>query len=179
MNWSNSKYKAVKTTVDGITFDSKKEAKRYTELKLLEKAGMITHLELQPTYEIIINGVKVCSYRPDFRYFTVRAEEREHTKFQRRMDSANQERDPEGQIVEDVKGYKTPLYRLKKKSSRGILSRHADQGTITLGQFMHFFDKVSPMPLHDFAHHKKARAEHLAVSCLVYSHSPEDWAGSH
>ena len=45
MNWSKSKYKAVKTQIEGIMFDSKKEAKRYTELKLLEKAGMITHLE--------------------------------------------------------------------------------------------------------------------------------------
>ena len=74
MNWSRSKYKAVKTTIDGITCDSKKEAKRYTELKLLEKSGHITHLELQPEYQITINGAKICKYKADFRYFTVRQE---------------------------------------------------------------------------------------------------------
>ena len=116
MNWSKSKYKAVKTTIDGITFDSKKEAKRYTELKLLEKAGMITHLELQPTYQIIINGVDICKYRADFRYFTVRAEERkQYTNSKGEWIVPTKTGDPEGQIVEDVKGYKTPLYRLKKK----------------------------------------------------------------
>ena len=77
MRWSNNKYKAVKTVIDGITFDSKREAKRYTELKLLEKTGMITHLELQPEYQITINGAKICKYRADFRYFTVRQENNE------------------------------------------------------------------------------------------------------
>ena len=116
MNWSRSKYKAVKTTIDGITFDSKREAKRYSELKVLEKAGMITHLELQPKYDIIINGVKVCSYKPDFRYFTVRAENNEpsyNSKGEWQTPTLTGQK--EGQIVEDVKGFKTPIYRLKKK----------------------------------------------------------------
>ncbi|MDD3747626.1 MAG: DUF1064 domain-containing protein, partial [Anaerostipes sp.] len=43
-----SKYGARKTVIDGITFDSKREAKRYQELKLLEQAGEISYLELQP-----------------------------------------------------------------------------------------------------------------------------------
>jgi len=116
VNWSRSKYKAVKTTIDGITFDSKREAKRYTELKLLEKAGHITHLELQPEYQITINGAKICKYKADFRYFTVRAENNE-----RSYNSKGEWQTPtmtgqkEGQIVEDVKGFKTPIYRLKKK----------------------------------------------------------------
>lgn len=42
-----SKYKAKKTKVDGITFDSKKEAERYRQLKMLENAGHISDLELQ------------------------------------------------------------------------------------------------------------------------------------
>jgi hypothetical protein len=87
-----SKFKAVKTVLDGITFASKKEAKRYTELKLLERAGEISRLELQPRYDIIINGVKVCTYVADFSYF-----------------------DKSSRVVEDVKGMKTPVYRLKKK----------------------------------------------------------------
>ena len=116
MNWSRSKYKAVKTTIDGITFDSKKEAKRYTELKLLEKTGMISHLELQPEYKIIINGVKVCTYRGDFQYFTVRREdEKPYRNSKGELVVQTMTGDPEGHILEDVKGFKTPIYRLKKK----------------------------------------------------------------
>ena len=116
MNWSRSKYKAVKTTIDGITFDSKKEAKRYTELKLLEKAGHITHLELQPEFKITINGAKICTYKADFRYFTVRAENNERSYNSKgEWQTPTKTGDKEGQIVEDVKGFKTPIYRLKKK----------------------------------------------------------------
>ena len=116
MNWSRSKYKAVKTTIDGVTFDSKKEAKRYTELKLLEKAGHITHLELQPEYQITINGAKICKYKADFRYFTVRQENNEqYYNSKGEWQTPTMTGDKEGQIVEDVKGFKTPIYRLKKK----------------------------------------------------------------
>ena len=89
---NKNKYRAVKTEVDGIVFDSKREAARYMELMLLERAGEISHLELQPVYECVVNGKKICTYRADFRYFTKL-----------------------GNIVEDVKGVKTPIYRLKKK----------------------------------------------------------------
>ena len=92
-----SKFKAVPTEVDGIRFASKKEAKRYQELKLLERAGEISRLELQPRYDITINGVKVCTYVADFRYFGKAK-----------------------QIVEDCKGFKTPLYRLKSKLVRAL-----------------------------------------------------------
>jgi len=116
VRWSNNKYKAVKTTIDGITFDSKREAKRYTELKLLEKAGHITHLELQPEYQITINGAKICKYKADFRYFTVRQENREqYTNSKGEWQTPTITGDKEGQIVEDVKGFKTPIYRLKKR----------------------------------------------------------------
>ena len=94
-----NKYNAIKTTVDGITFDSQAEARRYQELKLLERSGEITGLELQPTFDILpkhkdIEGktVRSMNYRADFRYLSG------------------------GQlIVEDVKGMKTQVYRLKKK----------------------------------------------------------------
>ena len=89
---NKNKYRAVKTEVDGIVFDSKREAARYMQLMLLERAGKISHLELQPVYDCIVNGKKICSYKADFRYFT-----------------------KTGNIVEDVKGVKTPIYRLKKK----------------------------------------------------------------
>jgi hypothetical protein len=94
-----SKYGNKKTVIDGITFDSKKEAGRYQELRLLERAGEIAHLELQPRYAIEINGVKVCTYVADFRYT------------------------PKGggkEIIEDVKGMKTPVYNLKKKLMKAV-----------------------------------------------------------
>lgn len=87
-----NKYGAVKTVVDGIKFDSKAEARRYKNLKLLERAGEITNLELQPRYDLIVNGVKCGFYKADFRYL-------ENGKL----------------VVEDVKGMKTPVYNLKKK----------------------------------------------------------------
>jgi hypothetical protein len=88
-----SKYRAIKTEVDGIVFDSKKEAARYQELKLMQKAGEIDWIELQPTYPIEINGKKVFEYRADFLYRKMTGE----------------------RILEDVKGVKTDIYRLKKK----------------------------------------------------------------
>lgn len=89
-----NKYKNVKTTLDGITFDSIKEAKRYYELKLLLRAGAITDLSLQVKFELIPKskyGRAIC-YIADFVYIE------------------NGER-----IVEDVKGIKTDVYRLKKR----------------------------------------------------------------
>ena len=116
MNWTRNKYKAVKTTIDGITFDSKREAKRYTELKILEKAGHITHLEFQPVYQITVNGVDICKYKADFRYFTVRAESNERSYNSKgEWQTPTMTGDKEGQIVEDSKGFRTPIYRLKKK----------------------------------------------------------------
>jgi dsDNA-binding SOS-regulon protein len=88
------KYRAVPTVIDGIRFASKKEAKRYAELKMLETAGVIQGLCLQPEYVLYAGDgdTKLGVYRADFEY----AENGQH-------------------IVEDVKGFKTPLYRWKKK----------------------------------------------------------------
>ena len=52
---NGTKYNATKVTVDGHTFDSKHEANRYLELKLLERAGEISNLRLQVEYELIPN----------------------------------------------------------------------------------------------------------------------------
>ena len=92
-----NKYRAIKTIVDDITFDSKKEARRYVQLKLLVKAGVVTKLELQPRYDLIINTVKCGFYKADFRYF-------ENGK----------------EVVEVVKGMKTSVYNLKKKLIKAI-----------------------------------------------------------
>ncbi len=95
-----TKYRAVRTEIDGITFASKAEAERYCQLRELIKAGEIDGLELQPKYEISINGKHICNYIADFRYFS-------------------KEPGPQGQaghvVVEDVKGTLTPVYKLKKK----------------------------------------------------------------
>ena len=89
------KYNARKTEVDGYVFASHAEARRYSELKLLEEAvGIINGLELQPKFALIVNGEKIGTYVADFAY----------------TDLALQKR-----IIEDVKGFKTPVYRLKKK----------------------------------------------------------------
>jgi len=93
-----SKYAAIPTVVDGIRFASKREARRYGELRLLERAGEIASLELQPTFPCVVSGAKVCTYIADFAY-TSEAGKR---------------------VVEDVKGVKTPVYRLKKKLVEAI-----------------------------------------------------------
>lgn len=89
-----SKYRNKKTTVDGIVFDSRKEAARYGELKSLLEAGEISDLRIHPPYSLEVKGVKLGKYLADFAY----------------LDAATQR-----EIVEDVKGVKTAVYRLKKK----------------------------------------------------------------
>lgn len=95
-----SKFHARKTVVDGITFDSKREAKRYGELKLLERAGEIRDLQRQVRYELIPafecggKRYRPMSYIADFVYTDVSTGDK---------------------VVEDCKGYRTPEYRLKAK----------------------------------------------------------------
>lgn len=60
--WSPNKYGAVKTTVDGMVFDSKAEARYYSELELLKRSGDIQWFNRQPSF-LLPGGVR---YRPDF-----------------------------------------------------------------------------------------------------------------
>jgi hypothetical protein len=94
-----NKYHNIKTYVDEIKFSSKKEAARYSELKILVQVGAIQALELQPKYLIKINDVKVCYYVGDFRYF---------------------DNETQTTILEDSKGVRTPIYRLKKKLVKAV-----------------------------------------------------------
>lgn len=55
-------------TLGGIVFASKKEMKRYAELRLLERAGEVQDLELQPEFRVSINGEHFCTYTADFSY---------------------------------------------------------------------------------------------------------------
>jgi hypothetical protein len=57
-------------TLDGIVFASERETNRYAELKQMERTGMIRNLELQPEFPVFLNGVKLCTFTADFRYFT-------------------------------------------------------------------------------------------------------------
>ena len=99
---SHSKFRNKKVSLDGYTFDSLAEAKHYKyTLKPRLEAGEISHLEIHPRIRCELNGRKICDYIADFRYLDVSFA------------------GPQGQqgmtVVEDVKGYKTDVYRLKKK----------------------------------------------------------------
>lgn len=94
------KYRNKPVEVDGYKFASKKEARRYHELKLLLNANVIDDLELQPRFPIELNGEKICTYVADFAY------------------TENGKR-----ITEDVKSEitrKNSTYRLKKKLVKAV-----------------------------------------------------------
>ncbi len=94
-----SKYRNKWTVVDGIKFQSQREAKRYSELKLMERMGGIFELVLQPRFPCIVKGAKVCTYVADFEYFAFGPDRIA----------------PTVRHIEDVKGVRTPIYKLKKK----------------------------------------------------------------
>lgn len=81
-------------------FASKKEAARYRQLKLLQRAGTISALRCQVSFNLSINSVHICRYVADFVYF----------------DNEKQER-----IVEDTKGFLTKEYKIKRKLMRAII----------------------------------------------------------
>jgi hypothetical protein len=88
------KYGAKPTMVNGIRYDSRREAARAGQLDADAFVGTILYLQRQPSFDLHVAGVKVCRYVPDFQY----------------LDARNGE-----VIIEDCKGFRTPLYRLKRK----------------------------------------------------------------
>jgi len=96
-----TKYRNRKTSYMGIQFDSQKEKDRYQDLVLLERAGLIQDLELQPRYDLVVNGHKLGFYRGDFRYKEVATDT---------------------VVLEDVKSpvTRTAVYMLKKKLVKAI-----------------------------------------------------------
>lgn len=103
------KYNAVVAEIDGHLFPSKAEANRYQELKLMIQSGEICDLELQPVF-ILQESFKdatgkrhrAIAYVADFRYVDVQAGK---------------------QIIEDVKGMQTDVFKLKLKL---LLYKHRD-----------------------------------------------------
>lgn len=96
-----SKYGNRKTVIDGVSFDSAKEARRYMELRLLQRAGKIKDLKLQVPFELLPKCGKnrAVKYVADFVYID---------------ENGNK-------IVEDAKGYRTEVYKLKKKMMLALL----------------------------------------------------------
>jgi hypothetical protein len=95
------KYKNIKTIINGITFDSKKEAGYYGILRLKEKANLIDCFEMQIRYDIVVNNQKIGFYKADFVTYK------------------------NGKVLEviDVKSEMTkklPVYRMKKKLIKAI-----------------------------------------------------------
>ena len=94
-----SKYGNKRVTVDGIRFDSIREANRWQELKLMERAGAVRDLQRQVSFELIpsqrVNGrqLKPIQYIADFSYLDERG----------------------NRVIEDSKGVQTPVYRIKKR----------------------------------------------------------------
>jgi len=93
-----NKYNAVRTEVDGILFHSKGEARRYGELKMLERAGEISDLELQPEF-VLLDGfvrdgkrIQAIKYRADFKYV-----------------------EDDIVVIEDFKGKETAEFKIKRK----------------------------------------------------------------
>lgn len=91
-----NKFGNIRTVVDGLSFDSRKEARRYQELLLLRHAGEVASFECQPRFVLVVNGVTLGHYTPDFRVVYASGEV----------------------VIEDVKGgqaTKTAAYRLRRK----------------------------------------------------------------
>lgn len=94
-----AKYRNKKVTIDGRKFDSKAEGARYVQLKMMANAGLITDLQCQSPFDLVVNGEKITRYTADFSY-----------------------RDGEGRrVVEDVKGVRTRDYVLRRKLMRAVL----------------------------------------------------------
>lgn len=102
MTERRGKYNARPTEVDGHRFDSAAEARRYGELKLLERAGLIRDLVVHPSFELVVGGQRVGAYVGDFSW-------RPTTNVFEL-------------VVEDVKSpaTRTPVYRLKRKLVKAI-----------------------------------------------------------
>lgn len=100
-----SKYRAERTELDGVHFASKREAKRWGELLLLEKAGAIKGLRRQVRYPLTVNGELVTTYVADFEYLLAPTKKSQSVWIP---------------VVEDAKGFRTKEYILKRKLMHAV-----------------------------------------------------------
>lgn len=102
-----SKYKAIRTTVDGIVFDSKREARRWQELKLLERSGKIRELGRQITY-VLAPSVRIAGEkraRPELRY---------------KADFAYEDCVTGAFVIEDSKGFSDTAFRIRQHLMKSV-----------------------------------------------------------
>ena len=92
-----SKYGNQKTELDGHKFASKKEARRYAQLRLLQTGKVIYGLACQPVWPLVVNGVRVGKYIGDFAYI-----------------------EKNRPVVEDAKGMRTPVFNLKWRMVKAL-----------------------------------------------------------
>lgn len=97
-----NKFRAKPTVVDRLRFASKREARRYAELKLLEEEGEIVGLRLQPRYPLVVGGMHVCTYVADFEYSWAVLP---------------------SLVTEDCKGYRTKEFIIKAKLFHALYGR--------------------------------------------------------
>ncbi|MBI3654145.1 MAG: DUF1064 domain-containing protein [Acidobacteria bacterium] len=94
---AGSKMRNRHTVVDNITFDSRLEAARYQDLKVLQQAGRISELKYHVVFHLVVNGIQIGNYEADFTY-----------------------REAGGLVIEDCKGQRTPLYVIKKNLMKAL-----------------------------------------------------------
>lgn len=102
---TRNKYKAIKVKVNGITCDSKIEARYYSDLILLEKSKLIKDLKIHPRYPIYINDKKVCAVVLDFEYHDNRDNQKHYI---------------------DVKGFYTSESKLRHKIFEAYYNRKVE-----------------------------------------------------
>lgn len=101
MRFGINKYRAKPVYSGNVRFDSTIEYKRYLDLVLMQENGMVTNLERQVTLDLVVNGHQIGKVRPDFRYVL------------------------EGKtIVEDVKGFVTPDWRVRWKLAQALYPQY-------------------------------------------------------
>lgn len=110
------KYRNAKTEVEGIIFDSKKEARRYLQLKELERQGVITNLQRQIPFELVPKQTLPEPYMKGNKMHRTEHAIKYYADFVYIKDGKV--------VVEDTKGYKTKDYRMKYKL---MLFRHGIQ----------------------------------------------------
>jgi len=119
---SYNKYRNRKTEIDGILFDSKSEARRYSELKLTEKCGIIKDLKLQVAFEIVPNQY-ISTFEIKKNGNIKENKKLDERKVEYIADFVYYDNELKINVVEDVKGMKTKEYIIKRKLFKYLYSK--------------------------------------------------------